>query len=397
MPLAGGMTTTDTHHRHAKWRRRGGLLAAVVTLATFSAAPVAGAPAFASRHGDSGHDNSWHHDPEPNSGVVRDWNLHAVNALINASTAPIPGAGQTPPVSALHLAMVQGAVYDAVNSIDGGHQPYLAGLPPASSTASLEAAVATAAHDVLVGLGIAPVPALPQVVIDRLNALYAEALAGIPDDAAKADGIAAGAAAAAAMLAARTGDGRYVPFSFTEGDEAGEWRPTPPGMVNDPFAWVANVKPFVLRSASQFRSKGPLDVRSRAYAEGIQRGERSRQPLAGPRTDEQTAVALFYVVHPVELFNRTFRVIAEDRGLSLVEEARLFAMLNIATADTLINCWSDKEAFGFWRPITAIHEGDNDGNRRTVGDTEWTPFFPLPSGTPPYPDHPSGYNCVSAR
>ena len=95
------------------------------------------------------------------------------------------------------------------------------------------------------------------------------------------------------------------------------------------------------------------------------------------------------------MFNRTFRVIAEDRGLSLVEEARLFAMVNIATADTLINCWSDKEAFGFWRPITAIHEGDNDGNRRTAGDTAWVPFFPLPSGTPPYPDHPSGYNCVS--
>ena len=190
-------------------------------------------------------------------------------------------------------------------------------------------------------------------------------------------------------------DGRYVPFSFTEGDEAGEWRPTPPGMVNDPFAWVANVKPFVLRSASQFRSRGPLDIRSRAYAKEYNE-VKDLGAVGSPRTDEQTAVALFYVVNPIELFNRTFRVIAVDRGLSLVEEARLFAMLNIATADTLINCWSDKEAFGFWRPITAIHEGDNDGNRRTTGDTAWAPFFPPPSGTPPYPDHPSGYNCVSA-
>ena len=372
------MTITDTH-RHQKWRRRGGLLAALVTLTTFSAASVAGAPASASEHHSTGnnprHDDSGHHDPEPNSGVVRDWNLHAVNALINAPTAPIPGAGQSPPVSALHLAMVQGAVYDAVNSIDGGRQPYLAGLPAASPSASKDAAVATAAHDVLVGLGIAPVPALPQVVIDRLNTLYAEALAGIPDDAARAEGIAAGAAAAAAMLGARTGDGRYVPFSFTEGDEAGEWRPTAPGMVNDPFAWVANVKPFVLRSASQFRSRGPLDIRSRAYAKEYNE-VKDLGAVGSPRTDEQTAVALFYVVHPIELFNRTFRVIAEDRGLSLVEEARLFAMLNIATADTLINCWSDKEAFGFWRPITAIHEGDNDGNRRTDGDTAWVPFFP---------------------
>ena len=315
------------------------------------------------------HNDSGHHDPEPNSGVVRDWNLHAVNALINAPTAPIPGAGQTPPVSALHLAMVQGAVYDAVNSIDGGHQPYLAGLPAASPSASKDAAVATAAHHVLVGLGIAPVPALPQVVIDRLDALYAEALAGIPDDAAKTDGIAAGAAAAAAMLAARTGDGRYVPFSFTEGDGGGRMASGPTWMVNDPFAWVANVKPFVLRSASQFRSKGPLDIRSRAYAKEYNE-VKDLGADGQSRKDKQTAVARFYIVHPIELFNRTFRVIAEDRGLSLVEEARLFAMLNIARADTLINCWSDKELFGFWRPITAIHEGDNDGNRRTDGDTD---------------------------
>ena len=86
-------------------------------------------------------------------------------------------------------------------------------------------------------------------------------------------------------------------------------------------------------------------------------------------------------------------MIAEERGLSLVDEARLFAMVNIAGADALINCWSDKEAFGFWRPITAIREGDNDGNRKTDGDTGWTPF--VTPGTPPYPDHPSGYNCVT--
>ena len=145
--------------------RRGGLLTALVALIALALTPFVGARGAASAHNDSGH-----HDPEPNSGVVRDWNLHAVNALINAPTAPIPGAGQTPPVSALHLAMVQGAVYDAVNSIDGGHQPYLAGLPAASPSASKDAAVATAAHHVLVGLGIAPVPALPQVVIDRLDA-----------------------------------------------------------------------------------------------------------------------------------------------------------------------------------------------------------------------------------
>ena len=93
-----------------------------------------------------------------------------------------------------------------------------------------------------------PVPALPQVVRDRLDGLYAGALAGIPDGAAKTDGIAAGAAAAAAMLSARSTDGRYLPFSFTAGLEAGQWRPAPPGLGSDPFAWVANVEPFLLRA-----------------------------------------------------------------------------------------------------------------------------------------------------
>jgi hypothetical protein len=328
----------------------------------------------------------------PSSDAVRDWNLHAVNALINAPSAPIPGAGQPPQVSELHLAMVQGAVYDAVNAIDGGHRSYLAGLPPASPSASPEAAVATAAHDVLVGLGIGLVPALPQVVRDRLDALYADVLAGIPDGAAKSDGIAAGAAAAAAMLAARAADGRYVPFSFAVGDDAGEWRPT--GSGNDPFAWVAGVEPFLLQSASQFRTKGPHALTSGAYAKEYN----EVKDLGGPdtpdssRTDEQTALARFYTVNPVELFNRTFRAIAEDRGLTLVEEARLFAMVNMAGADGLISCWSEKAFWSFWRPITAIHEGDNDGNPETAGDSGWTPFV----ATPPYPEHASGYNCVTS-
>ncbi len=327
------------------------------------------------------------------SDTVREWNLHAANALINATTAPIPGAGQTPPVSELHLAMVQGAVYDAVNSIDRGHRPYLTGLPPASRSASQEAAVATAAHDVLVGLGIGPVPPLPQVVRDRLDALYADALAEIPDGAAKAGGVAAGAAAAAAMLDARATDGRYVPFSFTVGDDPGQWRPTPPGLVNDPFAWVARVEPFLLRSPSQFRTNGPRALTSRAYAREYNEVKELGGPTLGsPRSAEQEAVAQFYTVNPVELFNRTFRAISEAEGLTLAEEARLFAMLNMAGADAVINCWDDKAFWSFWRPITAIHEGDDDSNPRTVGDSDWTPLI----ATPPYPDHSSGYNCATS-
>jgi hypothetical protein len=245
---------------------------------------------------------------------------------------------------------------------------------------------------VLVGLGIGLVPALPQLTRDRLDTLYADALAGIPDGDAKTGGIAAGASAAAAMLAARANDGRYVPSSFAVGDDAGEWRPTASG--NDPFAWVAGVEPFLLQSSSQFRTKGPHALTSGGYTKEYN----EVKELGGPdtpdslRTEEQTAVARFYTVNPVELFNRTFRVIAEDRGLTLVEQARLFAMLNLAGADGFISCWDDKAFWNFWRPITAIREGDNDGNPNTVGDPGWTPFL----ATPPYPDHPSGYNCVTS-
>lgn len=324
------------------------------------------------------------------SDAVRVWNLHASDALINAPGAGTPGAGQAPPVSQMHLAMVQGAVYDAVNAIVGGYQPYLPDLPPASPSASQDAAVATAAHDVLVGLGIAPVPPLPQVVIERLDALYTAALAEIPDGEAKTEGVAAGAAAAAAMLAARTNDGRFVPVPWQVGTDPGEWRPTPPSFGND-LAWVARVVPFTLESAAQLRTKGPNALTSRAYARDYNE-VKDLGALASPRTAEQNVVAQLYAAHPGELFNRTFRVIAEAQSLTLAEEARLFAMVNLATADSVIACFDDKAFWNFWRPVTAIHEGDNDGNRRTVGDPAWTPLL----AAPPYSDHPSGYNCVSA-
>ena len=160
---------------------------------------------------------------------VLDWNFNAINALVNAPTAAIPGAGQTPPVSAQHLAMVHGAVYDAVNMIDGGYQPYFSGLPSAPRWASKSAAVATAAHHVLVGVVI--VPALSPAIVTRLNDLYTASLAAATaadGTAAVNAGVAAGAAAAARMLTERAHDGRYpaVPFMFTVGTQAGEWRPT---------------------------------------------------------------------------------------------------------------------------------------------------------------------------
>nr|AHZ45595.1 PAP2 superfamily protein [uncultured bacterium] len=351
----------------------GGFVAAGVALIAFATVTFGGATQTA--------------DAGPPDDAVLDWNLHAIDALINASGAPTPGAGQTPPVSVLHLAMVQGAVYDAVNMIDRGHEPYNAGLPMAPTTASKAAAVATAAHHVLVGVVI--VPPLSPAIVDRLDNLYADSLeAATTQDGASAvaQGVAAGAAAATAMLEERDDDGRYGTFTFAVGAGDGEWRPTPPGFANDPFAWVARVEPFVLKSTSQFRTKGPHALNTGIYKKEYEEvrdfggNGTTTQTL---RTSEQTALAQFYTANPVEMFNRTFRVIAEDQDLTLVEEARLFAMLNLAGADALINCWDDKAHWSFWRPVTAIQDGDDD---------DWTPLVV----TPPYPDHPSGYNCVTS-
>ena len=164
----------------------------------------------------------------------------------------------------------------------------------------------------------------------------------------------------------------------------------PPTFGSDPFAWVSRVDPFVLDEPSQFRSQGPRPLASGAYANEYDE-VKELGAVNSARSPEQDAVAQFYTVSPIGLFNRTFRDISVSQGLTMVEEARLFGMLNLATADTLINCFNDKDHFSFWRPTTAIHEGDNDGNRFTVGDPTWAPL----QTNPPYPDHTSGYNCAT--
>jgi hypothetical protein len=193
------------------------------------------------------------------------------------------------------------------------------------------------------------------------------------------------------MLAERAHDGRYGSFSFPVGAEPGEWRPTPPAFLNDPFGWVVNVDPFLLESASQVRTKGPRALHTGIYAKEYNE-VKTLGSIDSVRSPEQEAIAQFFTVNTAEHYNRTFRTIAVDEGLTTSEQARLFAMLNMAGADALIGCHADKAFWGFWRPVTAIRLGDEDGNSKTVGDPEWTPMLI----TPPYPDHPSGHNCATA-
>jgi PAP2 superfamily len=308
--------------------------------------------------------------------VVTDWNGHATNALIVT-------AGQSPTVSTLHLAMVHGAVYDAVNAIDRRHDPYLV-APQARRWYSKDAAAATAAYRVLSSL----VPAQQ----GSLDALYTASLDDIPAGNARAGGIAVGDASAAVMLAARADDGRFGPFRFPVGFGPGQWRPVPPALGNDPFAWVARVKPFLVESATRFRSDGPNPITSKKYAREFAEVKALGSLTGSARTADQTDMARFWAEHPAAMWSRVFRALSSGHELRTADSSRLFAMLYLTAADSLISCWDDKAHWLYWRPMTAIREADADGNPATEADAAWTPLI----GTPPYPDHPSGHACLSS-
>ena len=332
----------------------------------------------------------------------------AANAAIEwnaiASTAIMTTAGQPPHAAVLSLAMVQGAVYDAVNAIDGGHQPYLV-APPADSGDSKEAAAATAAFRVLVGFP--GLPGLFATQLSTLQPLYDASLASVPDGAARAGGIAVGEAAARAMLAARANDGRFGPFKFVEGFDPGAWRLAPPqgptGIVaRDPAPWVGFVKPFLVPNVEMLRSDGPNRLTSAAYAEDFNEIKELGSLTSTKRTADQTAAAIFWQDSGPAIWNRVYRSLATSHGLDIVDSARLFAMTNLAAADGSIGCWNDKAYWSFWRPITAIREAASDGNRATQADPNWLPLFdpsvPVsgpPLVTPGFPDHPAGHTCIS--
>ena len=315
--------------------------------------------------------------------MVLEWNINAVNAIGNPADATPPGLGQPPPLAPIHLAMVHGAIYDAVMAIVDTHEPYLDGLN-ARRSSSQAAAVAAAAHGVLVGLTPATMPA----VKTSLDNLYAASLAKISNGTAKQRGITVGKAAAAAMLANRVGDGRFGTYAFRVGTQPGQWRPVPLANANS-FGWISLVKPFTLRRADQYRVGAPYALTSAAYAREFNEVKR----LGGAtstRTPAQARVASWASVNPFSMVNRGLRDIATKRHLSTSQQARLFVMTSMSTADSLIACWENKDHWNFWRPQTAIQLAATDGNPATVADPNWTSLV----ANPGYPDPPSGFNCL---
>ena len=329
--------------------------------------------------------------PQASADAVLDWNLIAVNTLTG-----MPGpAGGAPPSSAIHVAMVQGAVYDAINAIEPKHhRPYLL-KRRFGARASKEAAVATAAYHVLSDI-ISTVPAsIPfptrASLLQSLADQHEASLAAVPDSPFKNQGIAAGNAAAEAMIAARQGDGRFGPSQWVPNSAPGHWQPllNPNGTpMLDPTPWVGGVKPFLVQSASQFRTAGPLALTSAAYAAEFNEVKALGAANSASRTSTQTYIARWWQSTPVVSWNAVARDLVGRYGVEAVDAARLLAMQNLSTADAVINCWNDKYYWDFWRPWNAISRATEDGNPATEPDPTWTALI-----TAPYPDHPSGHLC----
>jgi hypothetical protein len=356
----------------------------IATLASFAAvlaltAPAAGGTLAASAA------------PEVNE--VTNWNRIATTTLV-----AIPGpAGGAPPAAQINMGMTQGAVYDAVNAIEPRRQPYLL-EEQFDPTASKEAAAATAAHRVLTHI-VSTVPAsisFPNQasLLQTLATNYTASLAAIPDGTSKTDGIAAGTAAAEAMIAAREDDGRFGPSQWMPNPDPGHWWPllNAAGMpILDPTPWAGGVDPFLMQSSSQFRTDGPQELTSAAWAEEFNEVKALGRANSTVRTPAQTHIAIFWQSTPVATWNEVARNLAEDPtyDVDLADSALLFAMQNLAGADAAINCWNDKYYWDFWRPWNAIPRAAEDGNPATEPDPSWTALI-----TAPYPEHPSGHLCL---
>jgi hypothetical protein len=319
--------------------------------------------------------------------IVAQW-----NAIAQVETIPLRPTAHG---ESRGIAMVEGAVYDAVNAIDGGYQPYLLDTK-FDSGGSQGAAAATAAYRIL--LAITPENRHP-----GLDLSYATTLAAIPDGPIKQEGIDAGEAAAAAMLASRQGDGFMAPFIPVIGTDPGDWRPIgwPAAPVYDPDGWVGNLKPFLIKSPWQFRSEGPNALTSDEYTKDFNEVKELGALNSTRRTEDQTKAAVFWQFAPIAFWNPLARGLADRYDLDAADQARLYAMINLAAADGAISCWNDKYYWNFWRPRAAIREADTDGNPATVADPTWEPLFSPatpttpPLVTPPFPDHPSGHGCAS--
>jgi hypothetical protein len=312
--------------------------------------------------------------------AVTDW-----NEIANAAVA----VGRPGPSGVIDLALVQAAVHDAVQATDRRFEPYYAEVRGAQG--SKKAATAAAAYGVLVGFYPEQAASLDATY---LSYLADRGLGGNP-------GLAVGEKVASAYLPLRRLAPDPLPEPFIGGTNPGEWRPTdsligdPPGPPA-PFSpmatpWLAETNPFTLTGPARFRAEPPPSLTSVRYAIDYNEVKALGAFSNSTRTTEQTDIAYFWTDNFLAQWNRAIRAIVGQHVPNMGDRARLFALANLATADAVITAWDSKRYYNFWRPVTAIQEGDNDGNPGTAGDPAWQSLI----NNPNYPDYTSGANNVT--
>ncbi len=309
--------------------------------------------------------------------VITEWNVIAIDAARSFAN-PNPA---TRAVAIGHL-----AAYDAVNAINHSGEPYLPGPLAVTAPASVEAAAITAFHDALVFA----VPAKQA----ELDAAEQTALGKIADGPAKTNGVAVGAAAAAALVTNRAGDGAEAVVAYPGEDALGKWRPTPTGNLAANTPQWATLKPFALSAADQFDPGPPPALTSGTYTTALLETKIYGALTGSVRTDEQTNIAKFWAQQTHLPFYLIARFFAAARDLSVDDNARFFAQLSLALADSRVAVWNAKYEYGFWRPITSINSALDDGNPDTHPDPEgdWAPLLE----TPNHPEYVSGHSATGA-
>ncbi len=317
--------------------------------------------------------------PQVRADAVTDWNEIAVAAATTGRPGP-PGI--------IDIALVQVAVHDAVQAIEGRYEPYFAEVANARGRRS--AAVAAAAHGVLAGIYPAQAGALETTYVQYLAA---HGLTGDP-------GIGVGEQVAAAVLPLRRADPNPLPPPFIGGTEPGRWRPTESFLGNPPAppsfspmaaSWMGSFDPFTLTSPMRFRAAPPPALDSARYTLDFNEVKAMGALNSAARSAEQTDIAYFYSENFLAQWNRALRAIATQKLRRTGDSARLFALANLAGADAIITSWDSKRHYVFWRPLTAIREAAMDDNPDTAPDPAWQPLI----NNPNYPDHTSGANNIT--
>jgi hypothetical protein len=310
---------------------------------------------------------------------VIQWNHEILDAIRLDRTSP--------PVASRAMAIMHTAIFDAVNSIERDYQPFLTQVN-VHPRASVDAAVASAGYYTLTSL----FPAQKA----SFDTFYADQLALIPNGISEDQGVAVGKTVAQQVLASRSSDGALQTVSYAPSTAPGDWKPTAPAFAPALLPHWGNVDPWSADSLDRYQPSAPPSMTSREYTRDFNEVKAIGSATSTTRTADQTQIAKFWAngagtSTPPGHWNIAAGIVSEQRNLTLAENARLFALLNVAMADSAVLCWTTKYEFEVWRPITAIQMAATDGNPATAADPSWQPLLV----TPPFPSYTSGHSTFS--